>query len=78
VQAADNEFALGITISKKVGKAHLRNLLKRRIKAWVRLADSTLPKRFRLNLIARPGAGELSWPQLCDQLRELTQKLQDH
>jgi len=78
VQAADNEFALGITISKKVGKAHRRNLLKRRIKAWIRLADSTLPKRFRLNLIARPGAGELSWPQLCDQLRELTQKLQDH
>jgi ribonuclease P protein component len=78
VQAADHEFALGITISKKIGKAHRRNLLKRRIKAGGRLAEATFPKRFKLNLIARPGAGELSWSQLCDQLRELTRKLQDH
>ncbi|HNZ06360.1 MAG: ribonuclease P protein component [Candidatus Cloacimonetes bacterium] len=75
VQVADQEFALGITIGKKIGKAVRRNQLRRRIKAWVRLADSTLPKRFKLNLIARPGAGELSWPQLCDQLQALVQKL---
>lgn len=78
VQPANDEFALGITIGKKIGKAHLRNQLKRRIKAWVRLERDHLPKRFRINLIARPGAGELSWPQLCDQLQELLQKLADH
>lgn len=75
VHAADSEFALGITIGRKIGKACQRNKLKRRIKAWVRLVDRDLPKRFKLNLIARPGAGELTWPQLCEQLQQLIQKV---
>jgi len=75
VKTAEDEFALGITIGKKIGKAVRRNQLKRRIKAWVRLAGPNLPKRFKINLIARPGAGELTWPQLCEQMQALIQKL---
>ncbi len=69
------EFALGITIGKKTGKAHVRNLLKRRIKAWLRLRCPQLPQGFRLNLIARSGAGELSWNELCAELDKLTAQL---
>lgn len=72
---SSQEFALGITIGKKTGKAHVRNLLKRRIKAWARLRFPELPQSFRINLIARPGAGELSWSELCGELNMLTAKL---
>ncbi|MDP3113534.1 MAG: ribonuclease P protein component [Candidatus Cloacimonadaceae bacterium] len=75
VQTSENEFALGITISKRVGKACLRNFLKRRIKSWIRSRGDQLPIGFKLNLVAKPGAGALSWQDLCAQLEELTLKL---
>ncbi|NLO11773.1 MAG: ribonuclease P protein component [Candidatus Cloacimonetes bacterium] len=78
VQSAEGEFALGITISKKIGNACRRNKLKRRIKAWFRMAGPVLPQCFKLNLIARPGAAELSWPQICLQLDQLIHKLASH
>ncbi len=70
-----NEFALGITISRKVGKANVRNLLKRRIKAWLHLRRADLPRGYKINLIARRGADELNWNALCDALNALTAQL---
>lgn len=70
-----SEFALGITIGKKVGKAHTRNLLKRRIKGWMQLHKDVLPLGCKVNLIARPGAGELTWQELCKELDMLLTKL---
>lgn len=69
------EFAFGITIGKRIGKAHRRNLLKRRIKAWMRSVRNDLPSGFRINLIARGGAAELDWPNLCGELTELLVQL---
>jgi ribonuclease P protein component len=70
-----SESAFGITIGRKNGKAHIRNLLKRRIKAWLRQRRDSLPEGYKLNLIARPGAGELDWTQLCSELDMLTSQL---
>ncbi len=64
-------FAVGITISRKVGNAVHRNLLKRRIKAWFRLADAIFPAGYQLNLVAKKGAAELSWQDLSTQLSAL-------
>ncbi|MCB5262759.1 MAG: ribonuclease P protein component [Candidatus Cloacimonetes bacterium] len=60
--------AVGITISKKVAGAVQRNRLKRRVRAWVRAHSSTLPDGLKINIIARQGAAELSWPDLSAQL----------
>jgi ribonuclease P protein component len=75
VQTSDEDFALGITISKRVGKAHARNLLKRRIKSFIRLRGNTLPRGFKINLIARSGAAELGWIQLREELDGLLARL---
>ena len=75
VLAGDDEFALGITISKRVGKAHMRNLLKRRIKSYIRLRGEALPRGFKANLIARSGAAELDWQQLCVELDEMLARI---
>jgi ribonuclease P protein component len=77
VISSPGEFALGITISKRVGKAHLRNLLRRRIKAWLRENADSHPLGYKLNLIARSGAGELSWQELCNELDSMTANLRD-
>ena len=77
VSSSDTVFSLGITIGKKIGKAHQRNKLKRRIKAFVRSQDQYLPDGFKLNLIARVGAAQLSWPSLCAQLNQIIQGLKD-
>jgi ribonuclease P protein component len=65
------DAAVGITISRKNGKAVKRNKLKRRIKAWFVHHSGQFPTGIMLNLVAKPGAAELSWPQLCLQLGEL-------
>ncbi|HNX37901.1 MAG TPA: ribonuclease P protein component [Candidatus Cloacimonadota bacterium] len=64
--ASEDCFALGITISKKIGNAVCRNRLRRRIKSWFQQRNS-LP-RVKINLVARKGAGVLSWDELCLEL----------
>ncbi|MDD3535779.1 MAG: ribonuclease P protein component [Candidatus Cloacimonetes bacterium] len=68
---SEGEFAVGITISKKVGNAVKRNRLKRRIKAWLRGHHSHYPLGQKLNIIARKGAAELSWQELGLELQAL-------
>ena len=63
-------FKVGISVNKKIGKAHLRNKLKRRIREIIRIDN--LPKDYNNYIIlTREGAGELSFSELQTQLREL-------
>ncbi|MCK9309181.1 MAG: ribonuclease P protein component [Candidatus Cloacimonetes bacterium] len=66
-----DETAVGITISRKVGNAVCRNLLKRRIKAWIRENITLIPEGFKLVISAKNGAGELSWQGLSEQMSTL-------
>jgi len=61
-------FAFGITVRAKIGNAVKRNRLKRRLKAWFYKNVHQLPAKNKINLIARNGAGELDWPDICDEL----------
>jgi len=70
-----SEFAFGLTINKRIGKAHRRNLLKRRIKAWLQQRKDSLPQDCKINLIARVGAGELDWQELCRELNALLDRV---
>jgi len=64
----EDEFALGITISKRIGKAVVRNLLRRRIKAFFRNSGLCLPHGFKINIIARSGGGQQQWQTISDEL----------
>lgn len=70
VLRSEDDFRLGITISRKVGNAVLRNYLRRRIKAWFREREFQLP--YAVNLVARKGAGQLTWLELCTELQQIT------
>lgn len=62
------ESRLGITASRRVGGAVVRNRIKRRIREWFRLAGERARRGGDLVVIARPGAGNLSsresWQEL--------------
>lgn len=62
---------LGITVSRKVGNAVVRNRFKRRIRAWFRAHREELAAPVDLVVIARAPAGKLSLAELDLRLREL-------
>jgi len=63
-------FKIGISVNKKIGKANVRNKLKRRIREIVR--KDNLPKNYNNYIIlTREGAQELSFEELRLQLKDL-------
>ena len=55
---------LGITVSRKVGNAVVRNRFKRRVRAWFRARRGELDAGLDLVVIARPLGGSLSFDDL--------------
>ena len=66
---------LGITVSTKVGKAVVRNKVRRRLKEIYRLHESQLMPGFDLVIVARVRASEASYAQLEADFRRLVNKL---
>ena len=71
---ADRPGRLGLTVSKKVGKANVRNLIKRRLrhlvrenKAWIAMRDVVI--------LVHPPAPELSFADLASSLAQAMAKL---
>ena len=58
-------------MSRKVGKAHDRNRVKRFVRTWFRHNWRLIPGSFDLVVIARPGAAQLDSVQVEAQLQQL-------
>ncbi len=72
----DQRSRLGITASRRVGNAVVRNRLKRRVREWFRRTlRPTLPAGTSILVIARPGAGELATAQLLAELGSAMQNI---
>ena len=72
----NQELAVGITVSKKVGNAVVRNRVRRRLKAI--LQDYTEPpalSRFLVNIIAKPDAAHVEFTQIKDDIYNQFQRL---
>lgn len=73
VKSKYKSYKIGYSISKKIGKAWKRNLLRRRLKEIVRLND--LPQNgYNYVLKAQEGAGELEFKELQSQIIKIFEK----
>ena len=67
---------LGISISKKLGKAVSRNRVRRLIKEQYRLRQETLAQGFNLVIIVRPAAKDTTFREIGKELDFLLKKHQ--
>jgi ribonuclease P protein component len=62
---------VGITVSGRVGKAVVRNLVRRRLREALRARLPRLRPGLDLLLVARPPSAGASWTELCAALDSL-------
>ncbi len=74
--AGDERWRLGITVSRRVGKAVIRNRIKRRVRELFRREiRGAMPAGTAMVVIARPGAATLDGDALRGELRGAAAKL---
>ena len=71
----DTPTKYGITVPKKVGKAHIRNNLKRKVRAIIRIYNKSYEKNYNCIIIIRNSCLNLSYQELSSSLQYLLNKI---
>ena len=66
---------LGLTVTSKVGKAHTRNLVRRRLREIYRLHESCLRRGCDMVIVARTRAAQVSYKRLETEFLAACQEL---
>ena len=65
---------IGFSIAKKIGKAHTRNLIKRRLRAILREYINILPDNHNIVFIAKADIDKLTFADLQSEVKVLIEK----
>ena len=71
----DSPTKYGITVPKKIGKAHIRNMLKRKVRAIIRNYNKNYEKNYNCIIIIRNSCLSLSYQELSSSLQYLLDKI---
>jgi len=66
---------LGITVGKKVGKATVRNKLRRRLRECYRTNEDRFSRGWDIVVVARAKSREASYAELCSDFLALSSRL---
>jgi ribonuclease P protein component len=66
-----NVTRLGITVSKKIGKAVKRNRVKRHLREFFRSKKELFPKGYDIVIVAKKGAESLGYWKINEELSEI-------
>ena len=75
IQKAEYAKRLGLAVSKSVGKAVVRNKVKRRLRVIAKDCETLLPSGCDVVLRAKPTASEASFDSLHKQIQKLFEKI---
>lgn len=70
-----NEYRIGFSVSKKVGKAVIRNRIKRRLREICRLNEKIFPPGLDLIVVARVRVKDASYRIMEKSLLDLVRKI---
>lgn len=76
-QKSDNDNKYGITIPKKVGKAHIRNKLKRQTKNIIMTNEINIQKKYNYVIIIKEATLSLSYNDMACELLNLFKKVRN-
>jgi ribonuclease P protein component len=72
----NDELAVGLTVSKKVGNAVIRNRIRRRLKAILTsLSFPSALSHFYVNIIAKPDVAHVEFSDIKNEINYLFKKL---
>lgn len=74
-QNSESNNKYGITIPKKVGKAYVRNKLKRQIKNIIMTNEFDIQKNYNYVIIIKEAAKLLSYNEMAKELLDLLKKV---
>ena len=73
--SVSEEPRLGLTVSRKVGNAVVRNHVKRRIREWFRRGRAMLPMGSDLVVVARSSASTMTGREVACELSDMVARL---
>lgn len=65
---------VGFSVAKKIGKAHTRNFVKRRLRVIVREFVTSMPDNFNIVFIAKSGIENLTYSDMRTEVQQLLLK----
>ncbi len=72
----EEEMKFGVSVSKRLGKAHVRNRLKRRVKEGFRLIVPEIKRGGQIVFIVRRGSVASTFWDLCKSMRGLLNRME--
>ena len=68
------KLKIGFSVAKKIGKAHTRNFIKRRLRALLRDFVPSMPDNYNVVFIAKSGIENITFQEMKTQIKYLLNK----